>query len=552
MSLPNFSTQSSLFSAALLPGYFAQTDRYRLFAQKIYPLVVKARPILAQAYCLDNGRPGTEPVLLTCLSLLQFIDGVPDRQAIEMLRYHAGWNFALNRQLGDRLFHHTVLSYYRGRMIQQGKSSTAFVAILDGLIQAGLVQQRSRQRLDSMQIFGLVSRMSRLECVRETLRLALKELEQSAGAFGQPSFWGTMWERYVDNKLDYRMDTAGYKTKMDQAGQDGEQLLEWVKKLSDAKVKQGAQVELLQRVWDEHFDRVAGAAPVQKAAQPSGAVHNPHEPQAQWASKGQGKHRKEHVGYKLQVAETVQETTVQAGEPTRSFITAMVTQEAIGSDDVGLVAVEKEQAAMGLEKPPQLYVDGAYVSAKGLAQAKAQGREIIGPAQPAPKKPGRFSVEDFQIHVEERQGICPAGKPNTQCSRLEEDKSGRVNFRFEWSTQCADCTWREKCLGQGQKHRTVLVGEHHTHLQARRQEQKTQDFQQKYSRRNAVEGTQSELVRGHGARRARYRGLEKVRLQNYFIGAACNAKRWIRRMIWEMKQANIAAKVSPGIALAGA
>ena len=36
--------------------------------------------------------------------------------------------------------------------------------------------------------------------------------------------------------------------------------------------------------------------------------------------------------------------------------------------------------------------------------------------------------------------------------------------------------------------------------------------------------------------RARYRGLPKVMLQNYLIGAACNVKRWIRRLQREMKQ----------------
>jgi hypothetical protein len=82
-----------------------------------------------------------------------------------------------------------------------------------------------------------------------------------------------------------------------------------------------------------------------------------------------------------------------------------------------------------------------------------------------------------------------------------------------------------------------VVGEHHDLLQARRREQKTEAFAEEKKKRNAIEGTQSELVRGHGARRARYRGLPKVRLQNYFIGAACNAKRWIRRLQWEMKQA---------------
>ena len=57
----------------------------------------------------------------------------------------------------------------------------------------------------------------------------------------------------------------------------------------------------------------------------------------------------------------------------------------------------------------------------------------------------------------------------------------------------------------------------------------TEQFKQRMRRRNAIEGTHSELVRGHGMRQARYRGLEKVRLQNYLTGAACNARRWIAR-----------------------
>ena len=50
-------------------------------------------------------------------------------------------------------------------------------------------------------------------------------------------------------------------------------------------------------------------------------------------------------------------------------------------------------------------------------------------------------------------------------------------------------------------------------------------FQKKSQRCNAVEEMLSELARAHGLRRARYRGRRKARLQNYFPGAACNAKR---------------------------
>jgi len=386
--------------------------------------------------------------------------------------------------------------------------------------------------------------MNRLECMRETLRLALKELGPSAASFARPAFWDELWERYVQSELDYRTAASVLQLKMDQAGADALRLLEWIGKLSDPQIAQGRQVQLLQRVWEENFQLDAQRTLQQRPAQPAGAVHNPHEPEAQWATKGTGKHRREHVGYKVQVAETVKDLALQPGEPTANFITAMETQEAIGSDEAGQVQVEQQQAAMGLEKAPELYVDAAYVSAQKLAQAQSQGRELIGPAQPAPRKKGRFSVEDFQINVEERKAICPAGKDSTQCSRLETEATGKVDYRFEWSTHCHDCPLRGRCLGADQKHRTVVVGQYHSHLQARRQEQKTEAFLQKARRRNALEGTQSELVRGHGLRQARYRGKAKAALQNYFIGAACNAKRWIRRVVWELQCAQVGARVS--------
>ena len=536
MSLPEFSTQSSLFSTAALSGsLFAEMDRYRLFAQVIYPKLVAVRPELATCYCLDNGRVALEPLFMLGTSLLQFIDGVTDRGAVEMLRYHAGWNFALNRQLGDEVFHPSSLANFRQRLIEHDLGALGFEAILEGLVEAGLVARRSRQRLDSTQIFAHVSRMSRLECVRETLRLALEELETTANPWPRPPFWKAMWERYVENKLDYRAEASVLQQKMEQAGTEAAQLLEWVRGLENKEPSQGEQVKLLERVWNENFELKEGQLQ-QREAQPAGAVHNPHDPEAQWAAKGQGKHKKEHVGYKVQVAETVTEGPLEKGEPTPNFITAMATQPAIGSDDAGLPLVEQEQAAMGLEKPSAWHVDGAYVSAERLAQAQSEGRELIGPAQASPKKEGRFSVEDFQLNVEERKGICPTGKENTQCSRLEEEGSGKVSYRFEWSTHCHDCPLRQQCLGKDQQHRTVVVGQHHTALQARRQEQRTQEFKDKAKARNAIEGTQSELVRAHGLRRARYRGLRKVRLQNYMIGAACNIKRWICRLIWLMKQ----------------
>jgi len=80
-----------------------------------------------------------------------------------------------------------------------------------------------------------------------------------------------------------------------------------------------------------------------------------------------------------------------------------------------------------------------------------------------------------------------------------------------------------------------VVGQYHTLLQKRRREQNTPLFVERMKIRNGIEGTQSELVRAHGLRRARYRGKAKVDLQNQFIGAACNIKRWLRWLARQIK-----------------
>lgn len=638
MSLPPFSNQGELFSTAgLSASLFAEEDRYRLFAKLVYPALVGARPNLTDCYCADNGRVALEPVLMMGVSILQELDGVPDRLAVEMLRYHAGWNFALNRQLGDLVFHPTSLVNFRQRLIEHKQAALGFTTILEALEKAGLVARQSRQRLDSTQMFGRVAKMSRLDCVRESLRLALQELEAGVKPQQRPLFWLELWERNVESQVDYRAGSEALARKLSQAGSDSWQLLQWLREPAQKALVDGVKVQLLARIFAEQFEfrnsepapvsvekvplepsqqagpakpsehevelvnasaiasqtptlfkelpptaleQQAPAGPVQEVApteaspslgqaeqnrgQPaltpavhpmdnkqlaSERVQNPHDPEATYAAKGKGDQWKEHVGYKVQVAETVTEAKLAPGEPTRNFLVGIVTHPAYQSDAQGAAQMEAEQKSMGLDKPPVQYVDAAYVSAQALAQAAAQGRELIGPAPAvADNTQGRFAPEKFQINVEERKAVCPAGKTNTQCSRLVEKKTGRVQFRFEWSTHCADCPLRRQCVGPNQRHRIVEVGEYHSALQARRQEQQTGDFKKRMNHRNGIEGTQSELVRSHGLRHARYRGLAKTKLQNYFIAAACNVKRWIRREAWKIQQALASAQSVPTLA----
>ena len=370
------------------------------------------------------------------------------------------------------------------------------------------------------------SRMSRLECVRETLRLTLSALEPIQ-SLARPECWALWWERYVESKLDYRAEAAQLRIKMEQAGEDARDVLGWVKTQQEKLVAAADAVALLARVYAENFEEKDQGTLERRAAPPPGAVQNPHDPQAQWSTKDTIK-QKNWVGYKVQIAETVEEQPRSPKEPTCAVITAVVTQEAIASDKAALPVVEAVWEATGQAKPDELYLDAGYTSGAELDRARAEGRELKGPMAPAPTKEGRMSSEAFQVSVSRREAVCPAGCASTNCSRLEVQQTGAVSYRFEWNNSvCGACPLRSQCLGKGQKHRTLLVGEHHDLIQARRLEQKTASFQQDMRHRNAIEGTVSELTRGYRlSGGSEINRQESVELTRAFLAEVAAGKDW--------------------------
>jgi hypothetical protein len=153
MLTPDFRAQDQLF----IPGpafLLEEQDRYRLFARTVMPLFIQARPALAKAYCANDGRPPIDPVLLLGVTVLQFWEGVPDRQAVDRLRYHIGWCYAVGHPLGAPLFHPTSLVNFRQRLLQHQQSAIAFEAILKGLESSGLLPRRRKERIDRRKCWG--------------------------------------------------------------------------------------------------------------------------------------------------------------------------------------------------------------------------------------------------------------------------------------------------------------------------------------------------------------------------------------------------------------
>src|SRR5437773_1486034 len=67
-----------------------------------------------------RGRPAEAPARLALVSILQFAEGLSDRQAADAVRSRLDWKYLLGLELTDPGFDHTVLSECRQRLVQAG------------------------------------------------------------------------------------------------------------------------------------------------------------------------------------------------------------------------------------------------------------------------------------------------------------------------------------------------------------------------------------------------------------------------------------------------
>jgi transposase len=334
----------------------------------------------------------------------------------------------------------------------------------------------------------------------------------------------------VQSEVDWRLSKTERQSRYRQCGKDIKELLEWIDQRR-AEFDTIESIKLLRRVFGEQFEIVQGAIQARQT-RPSQAVQNPHDPDAHYGNKG----TKQWIGYKVHVVESVDpdQPGKTKAEPSEHFITEIVTTEAAQNEVAGLAEALKRQQEQHQIKPEAMYADAGYVTESTLARARGNAMELLGPTRPDPHK-GAYNADAFVVDVQNERAVCPQGKTSTQCSHIKDGYMGSEYYRLEWGSQCDDCPVQKQCTRAKSGRRMLVVGLRHDLVQERRREMKADNFSRSMYPRNGIEGTHSELVRGHGLRRTKYRGFNRVALSHYLIGAACNVKRLLRRLAFEME-----------------
>jgi transposase len=479
-----------------------------------------------------RGQPAYAPWRLAVVTLLQFREGLSDRQAAEAVRARIGWKYLLGLALDDAGFDHTVLCAFRDRLRQHGACGRLLTRVLDGARKGGLLKARGRQRTDSTHVLAAVRQLNRIELLAETLRATLNAIATVEPKWLRtvaPADWHDRYDRRIE---DMRLPETGPKRDayVIQVGVDGYHLLDRLDGTEAPAAARGLPaVGVLRRVWARHFTRETGS---QDGASPTGVrlrsprgdapgerLESPYDTDARARTKAS----RHWVGYMVHFTETC-----DADAP--HLVVHTETTPANVHEAMRVASIHAGLAATGLA-PSEHLVDAAYISARHLVAARDHhGIDLVGPARPdqswQKREDDAFQVTDFRVDWAQRIVRCPEGRASTEWGEYQNKASGRTYIRAGFRpADCRSCASKPRCTRAASRRLTLHPRPEHEALMAARARHESEAGRRLYAQRQGIEGTLSQGTRAFGLRRARYRGLAKVGLQNLAIAAALNLDR---------------------------
>src|SRR5829696_3125957 len=388
-----------------------------------------------------RGQPAYAPWRLALITLLQFREGLSDRQAAEAVRARIDWKYLLALELADAGFDHTVLCEFRARLLAGGAAERLLARMLDGAHDAGLLKARGRQRTDSTHVLAAVRALNRLELLAETRRAALNAIAGVAPDWLRglaPPEWHERYDRRVEDRRLPKTEPklAAYVA---QVGTDVFLLLDVIDRAAaPPAIAALPAVAVLRRVWARHFERDAagpdnneinGGGVRLRPAQgrgPGDRIESPYDSEARFRTKA----GTSWTGYMVHLTETC-----DAGAP-RLVVHADTTPANV-HEALRTAPIHEALAAKGLA-PSEHLVDAGYVSAEHLVGARERyGIDLIGPARPdqswQKQVDGAFQASDFVVEWERRRVRCPEGHDSTSWGQTRDKASGRPLIRVGFS-----------------------------------------------------------------------------------------------------------------------
>lgn len=475
-----------------------------------------------------RGGPALSPGQLAMVSVLQFAEGLTDRQAADAVRARIDFKYCLGLELDDPGFDFSVLSEFRDRLIRHGLEEKVLDTLLQRLSALGLLRAGGRQRTDSTHVLAAVRTLNRMEFVGETLRAALEALAAAAPGWLADVAEEEWFERYGARVDAFRMP-KGEDSRQRWAltvGRDGFTLLAAVHApQAPGWLRELPAVQILRTAWIQQYHRDQKGVRWREGKDlPPGKqrLASPYDLDAHFAVKrGSG-----WCGYKVHLTETC--------EPDAPHLITNVATTDAAISDVEMTGIVHTALAERDLLPDQHLVDCGYISAALLIDAAtAHAVHLLGPiglnTSRQSQQENGLGQDAFSVDWDSRTVTCPQGKHSVSWSE-QRKPTGTEIIRVHFDkTDCGACPVRTACTqaanGKYGRSLTLLTKPQQQALDQRRREQKTDEWRAEYGVRAGVEGTISQATRITRIRTTPYTGLNKTRLGHIFTATALNLVR---------------------------
>jgi hypothetical protein len=478
-----------------------------------------------------RGRRSVPPPIVAVVMVLQRLEGLSDREAVDRYSFDARWRFAagVGGYGSDKWgkFAHTVLVDMRARLAASPDPRRIFDVTLQVATEAGLVGVK--RVLDSTPLYDAVATMDTItlirSAIRSLLRVAPPELESELRGLLSS---GDDYASNAKPQIDWD-DIDGRTALIDSRARDGYACLLLLENRElDSETREAA--ELLATVLGQDLEEAEDGTYRIARRVAKDRVISTVDPEARHGHKTSARG---FDGYKGHVAvdpdsEIITDTTVSAGNAGDASVAADLVEDLVDSDEPKnethppaeeSTSAEQEVDQVDIEKP-KVYGDAAYGSGEFLEHLDKNGIDSGCKTQPPCNRRDLFSKSSFQVDLEAKTVTCPAG-----VIVPIKGREGKARFA-SFETHCQTCPLRSQCTTSSNG-RSIQVGPHEKILAEARDRQKDPNWAADYqATRPKVERKIGHLMRRrHGGRRARVRGRTKVAADFSLLAAAQNLAR---------------------------
>jgi transposase len=484
-------------------------------------------PLFADADFADlyahQGPAGLSPARLAVITLLQFREGLSDREAADAVRSRLDWKYLLGLPLDDAGFDASVLSEFRDRLQSDGAALRLLTQLLEHAHGQGLLRERGAQRTDGTHVIAAVRRLNRLQLVQETMRQVLDVLSLVAPSWLLAHAASDWAERYTGEFVRRLPKTEPARERLAATiGRDGMTLLAAIDEpTSPVFLRQVEAVVTLRQVWDQQYEPGDDGPHFRATEQLAPAAEltcSPYDLDARFTARRQTSW----TGYMVHLTETC--------EPDLPcLVVGIETTPATTPDAAVLETIQADLATRSL-LPGTHLVDGGYSTATAvLTSQESHGITLVGPMQPDSSWQARagqgFDLPHFELDWNHQTATCPQGKTSSTWRETVSQRGDdiiQIHFR---PADCQPCPVREQCTRADRRSLTIYPRAIHEARVGAQQGEGTAAFHAVYRHRAGIEGTISRGVRTAGLRRARTRGLPQVRLEHLLLGASLTLAR---------------------------